>query len=66
MAKNVLLPIEEVKIWLQHLNSVAENRRRGAIKAAETWCIKSLMIITVELARRSRLMKCLMLILDLL
>ena len=41
VANNVLLPIEEVKIWLQHLNSVAENRRRGAIKAAETRRIKS-------------------------
>lgn len=36
IAKRVLLPPEECKIWLQHLQSVVENRRRGARKAAES------------------------------
>lgn len=35
-AKAVLLPTEEVGFWIDHLNTVAENRRRGAAKAAET------------------------------
>ena len=34
-AKKVLLP-KEVGFWYEHLNTVAENRRRGAAKAAET------------------------------
>ena len=36
VAKKALLPTEEVKIWLDHLSTVAENRKRGAVKAAET------------------------------
>ena len=36
VAKHVLLPTNECEIWLQHLQTVVENRRRGARKAAET------------------------------
>ena len=32
----VLLPLEECRMWLNHLQTVSENRRRGARKAAET------------------------------
>ena len=35
-AKEVLLPPEKCKIWLQHLQTVVENRCRGARKAAAT------------------------------
>ena len=35
-AKKVLLPLEEVKMWFQHLQQTSENRARGAKKAAET------------------------------
>lgn len=35
-AKDVLLPTEECRIWIKHLMTVLENRRRGARKAAET------------------------------
>jgi hypothetical protein len=36
MAKKVLLPVCEVKLWLDHLDTVDTNRKRGAAKAAET------------------------------
>ena len=36
VAKDVLLTSEEVKIWLDHLVTVFENRRRGAAKSAAT------------------------------
>ena len=36
LAEDVLLPSHEVKLWLDHLRIVRENRRRGAAKAAET------------------------------
>ena len=36
IAKEVLLPPDEVKIWFDHLEEVARNRKRGAIKAAIT------------------------------
>ena len=36
VARQVLLPKEEVNIWLTHLRTVSENRRKGAQKAAET------------------------------
>lgn len=36
LSKRVLLPVNEVKIWLDHLMTVHENRKRGAAKAAET------------------------------
>lgn len=35
-AKKVLLPLEEVEMWFQHLQQSSENRARGAKKAAET------------------------------
>ena len=34
MAKKVLLPVCEVKLWLDHLDTVDTNRKRGAAKAA--------------------------------
>ena len=40
LARRVLLPVEDVKIWLQHLKTVSENRRKGAQKAAETRRLK--------------------------
>ena len=30
------LPVEEIQLWLEHLQCVADNRRRGAVKAAQT------------------------------
>lgn len=36
IAKEVLLPIEDVSFWVEHLRSITENRKRGAAKAAET------------------------------
>ena len=36
LAKKILIPISEVDIWLNHLRTVSENRRRGAAKAATT------------------------------
>ena len=36
ISKNVLLPVEECKIWLEHLKTIVENRKRGAKKAAAT------------------------------
>ena len=35
-AKKVLLPPDECHIWLNHLKTVVDNRRRGAQKAAAT------------------------------
>ncbi len=35
-AKEVLLPIDGCTIWIKHLQTVLENRRRGARKAAAT------------------------------
>ena len=35
-AKEVLLTQEEVSIWLDHLNTILRNRKRGAAKAAAT------------------------------
>ena len=36
LAKKTLLPVDEVKIWVSHLEMVDANRRRGAKKAAAT------------------------------
>ena len=36
LAKTVLLSPEEVKMWLKHLQTIKENRKQGAIKAAIT------------------------------
>ena len=36
LARKVLLPTEEVQVWLQHLETVATNRKRGAEKGAQT------------------------------
>lgn len=41
VAQRVLLPPEEVQFWLQHLTTVADNRKRGAEKAAATRSRKS-------------------------
>lgn len=35
LSREVMLP-QEVKIWLDHLQTVADNRKRGAEKAAQT------------------------------
>ena len=35
-SRQVLLPCAEVKMWLDHLSTVQQNRKRGAAKAAET------------------------------
>jgi len=34
-ARKTLLPSQEVGFWFEHLNTVIENRQRGATKAAE-------------------------------
>lgn len=36
VARKCLLPIEDVSLWLDHLKTVDENRKRGAAKAAES------------------------------
>ena len=36
LAEECLLPIEEVTMWMDHLKQIANNRKRGAMKAAET------------------------------
>ena len=36
LSKKVMLPVDEVKIWFEHLMTIRENRRKGAIKAAAT------------------------------
>ncbi len=36
VSKKVMLPAEEVKMWLDHLQTIRENRKKGALKAAET------------------------------
>ena len=36
LAKQVLLPTEEVNIWLKHLQTVSNNRKKGAQKAVQT------------------------------
>ncbi len=36
VAKETLLPIDEVHMWLDHLKTIDTNRKRGAAKAAET------------------------------
>uniref|UniRef100_A0A1X7SE16 PHD-type domain-containing protein n=1 Tax=Amphimedon queenslandica TaxID=400682 RepID=A0A1X7SE16_AMPQE len=36
LAKEVLLPVDEVEMWLNHLKLVSDNRKRGAAKAAAT------------------------------
>lgn len=41
LAERVLLPPDEVNIWLSHLETFEKNQRRGAQKAAATRCAKS-------------------------
>lgn len=36
LSMKVMLPVEEIKIWLDHLHTIRENRKKGALKAAET------------------------------
>ena len=36
LAEKILLKIDEVKIWFNHLHTIKQNRRKGAAKAAET------------------------------
>lgn len=36
LSEDVLLPTNEIKMWLYHLRTVQENRKRGAAKADET------------------------------
>ena len=40
IAKQTLLPVEEVVMWLNHLKAVDSNRKRGGAKAAETRRLK--------------------------
>ena len=53
-AKEVLLPPEECKIWLQHLQTVVENRRRGARKAAATRQAKKTLKTSHDLKESSK------------
>jgi len=36
LARRTLLPPDEVRLWFSHLETVSDNRKRGAQKAAET------------------------------
>ena len=40
IANKCMVPVKEVKFWLEHLNTVNVNRRRGAAKAAQTRRLK--------------------------
>ena len=48
ISKAVLLPPEEVEIWIQHLKTVKENRKQGAIRAAQTRKNKKTAIVSQE------------------
>lgn len=37
IARKVLLSHAEVSMWFEHLQTVSDNRKRGATKAAEPW-----------------------------
>ena len=36
LAKETLLPLSDVEMWLQHLSDVSDRRKAGAVKAAAT------------------------------
>ena len=36
LSKKAMLPVDKVRIWLEHLHTICDNRKKGAIKAAET------------------------------
>ena len=36
LAKETLLPVSDVEMWLEHLSAVSDRRRAGAVKAAAT------------------------------
>ena len=36
LARKTLLPPDDVRLWLSHLETVSDNRKRGANKASET------------------------------
>jgi hypothetical protein len=36
LAREVLLPVNEVEMWIKHLAAVSENRKRGVAKAVAT------------------------------
>ena len=36
LASSTLLPVEEVNIWINHLQTVTENRKKGSKKASRT------------------------------
>ena len=52
-AKTVMLPPEEVRIWLDHLHTVQENHRRGATKAAATRQAKKTTQVASTSAKRT-------------
>lgn len=60
-ARVVMLPEEEVDIWLKHVQTVSDNRKRGASKAAETRChkadVKDYLMECVEGIMKRRLKK---------
>ena len=41
LAKSVLLSVKDVKMWIEHLQVVSKNRRRGAAEAAATHSAKN-------------------------
>ena len=36
LARKTLLPPDDIRLWLLHLETVSDNRKRGAKKASET------------------------------
>ena len=36
LSKQVMLPVDEIRIWFDHLHTIRDNHRKGASKAAET------------------------------
>ena len=50
LARELLLPVMEVRMWLQHLADVDERRKAGAAKAAATRKSKRKFIINWKLS----------------
>ena len=50
ISEKVLLPVEECKIWLEHLKTIVENRKRGAKKAVATRKSKKIELISASKA----------------
>ena len=48
ISEKVLLPVEECKIWLEHLKTIVENHKRGAKKVPATRKSKKIELISAS------------------